>query len=182
MRGHLRPCATSYASSTTSMLGLWICRAIIVSGLFGARAYDEAAELLNSTGGATPIITIARASAASDGYLAKADFASFDARRFGGGRNLVDWTSDPAQWVNTGTGATAYASASQRWNGTIAALQRKPTTMSSNARMRVTPRVLTPTPLRSWWGNRLRALALACSLISSSSSADGRARLSRSSC
>src|SRR3954452_13925692 len=53
--------------------------------------------------------------------------------------------------------------------------------MSSNVRIAVTPRDLTLTPLRSCHADpgRLRARALACSLIASSSSPVGRTRFSR---
>jgi hypothetical protein len=39
----------------------------------------------------------------------------------------------PVNTIAAGVGATAYASASQKWKGTIAALTRKPPVISANA-------------------------------------------------
>ncbi len=78
----------------------WVCAAN------GSVMSVTAAAPLNSSGGANPNLSIPKAGAADDGYLAKADWAAFNAKRSTGGRNLIDWVSDAARW-QPGAGTTA---------------------------------------------------------------------------
>ncbi len=83
--------------------GAWTCSAV------GAVTGVTAAAPLSSSGGTTPNLTMSPASATADGYLAKADFSAFAAKRNTGGRNLIDWATDANRWQGGGATVTVDA-------------------------------------------------------------------------